>query len=139
LTGKPTPATGLEGKFSFFHFAAVALIDGTAGEAQYADARVRSADVVALRSLVKATADPTLRKESAEVAIECADGSRHVVFVEDCLGSLARPMTDGEMDAKFLVLCEGVLRADKAKHALTTLRCLPNLQDAAEAARVCAA
>jgi 2-methylcitrate dehydratase PrpD len=139
LTGKPTPATGLEGKFSVFHSAAVALIDGTAGEAQYADARVRSADVVALRSLVKATADPTLRKESAEVAIECADGSRHVVFVEDCLGSLARPMTDGEIDAKFLALCDGVLPADKARHALATLRRLPDLEDAAEAARVCAA
>ncbi|HTE82303.1 MAG TPA: MmgE/PrpD family protein [Reyranella sp.] len=139
LTGKPTPTTGLEGKFSVFHSAAVALIDGTAGEAQYADARVRSADVVALRSLVKATADPALRKESAAVAIECADGSRHVVFVEDCLGSLARPMTDAEMDAKFLALCDGVLQADKAKHALATLRRLPDLQDAAEAARVCAA
>lgn len=139
LTGKPTPTTGLEGKFSVFHSAAVALIDGTAGEAQYADARVRSADVVALRSLVKATADPALRKESAEVAIECADGSRHVVFVEDCLGSLARPMTDGEMDAKFLALCEGVLPPDQARHALATLRRLPDLKDAAEAARVCAA
>ena len=28
LTGKPTPVTGLEGKFSVFHSAAVALIDG---------------------------------------------------------------------------------------------------------------
>jgi len=139
LTGKPTPTTGLEGKFSVFHSAAVALIDGMAGEKQYADARVRSADVVALRSLVKATADPKLRKESAEVAIECADGSRHVVFVEDCVGSLARPMTDAEMDAKFLALCDGVLPADKAAQALTLLRRLPDLQDAAEAACACSA
>lgn len=139
LTGKQTPATGLEGKFSVFHSAAVALIDGTAGEPQYADARVCATDVVALRSLVKATADSSLRKESAEVAIECADGSRHVVFVEDCVGSLARPMTDAEMDAKFLALCDGVLPPDKARQALSLLRRLPDLQNAAEVARACGA
>src|SRR5207302_3186075 len=35
LTGKKSPATGLEGKFSVYHSAAVAIIDGTAGEAQF--------------------------------------------------------------------------------------------------------
>jgi 2-methylcitrate dehydratase PrpD len=139
LTGKATPTTGLEGKFSVFHSAAVALIDGTAGEAAYADSRVRSRDVVALRDKVRATADRTFRKESAEVAIEMKDGSRHVVVVEDCVGSLARPMTDAELDAKFLALCDGVLSPDKASRALVTLRRLPDLADAAEAARACAA
>ena len=52
LTGKKTPVSGLEGKFSVFHSAAVALIDGAGGEAQYADARVNAADVVALRARV---------------------------------------------------------------------------------------
>ena len=33
LTGKKTPRTGLEGKFSVYHSAAVAIIDGAAGEA----------------------------------------------------------------------------------------------------------
>lgn len=139
LTGKATPTTGLEGKFSVFHSAAVALIDGAAGEAAYADSRVRSPDVVALRDKVRATPDPTLRKESAEVSIELTDGSHHVIFVEDCVGSLALPMTDAELDAKFLSLCDGVLRAGTATGALDTLRRLPELTDAADAARACAA
>src|SRR5205823_7874600 len=36
LTGKPDPRGGLEGKFSVSHCAAVAVIDGAAGEAQCA-------------------------------------------------------------------------------------------------------
>jgi 2-methylcitrate dehydratase PrpD len=139
LTGKATPTTGLEGKFSVFHSAAVALIDGHAGEAAYADSRVCSPEIVTLRDKVRAMADPALRKESAEVVIELKDGSRHVVPVEDCVGSLARPMTDAELDAKFLALCDGVLPAGKATSALATLRRLPDLKDAAEAARACAA
>src|SRR5262249_6099582 len=60
LTGKRQPQTGLEGKFSVFHCAAVAIIDGAAGVAQFSDARVRDHDVVALRDRVSATADPSI-------------------------------------------------------------------------------
>lgn len=49
LTGKTEPQTGLEAKFSVFHCAAVALIDGAAGVAQFSDERVRDESVVALR------------------------------------------------------------------------------------------
>ena len=37
LTGKKTPQTGLEGKFSVYHSCAVGLLYGRAGEAEYAD------------------------------------------------------------------------------------------------------
>ncbi len=40
LTGKKTPAVGLEGKFSVYHCASVAVIDGVVGEAQFSDERV---------------------------------------------------------------------------------------------------
>ena len=50
LTGKARPQVGLEGKFSVYHSAAVAIIDGAAGEEQYSDARVADATVVAARS-----------------------------------------------------------------------------------------
>ena len=49
-TGKKEPKTGLEGKFSVFHSAAVALVDGGAGPEQYTDARVNDPVVRDLRS-----------------------------------------------------------------------------------------
>ena len=39
ITGVVEPSTGLQSKFSTLHSAAVALIDGAAGVAQYSDAR----------------------------------------------------------------------------------------------------
>ncbi|HEY3835665.1 MAG TPA: MmgE/PrpD family protein, partial [Bryobacteraceae bacterium] len=37
LTGKKTPQTGLEGKFSIYHAAAIAIVDGAGGEQQFSD------------------------------------------------------------------------------------------------------
>ena len=40
LTGKKTPQTGLEGKFSVYHAVAVALVEGAAGEKQLGERRI---------------------------------------------------------------------------------------------------
>jgi 2-methylcitrate dehydratase PrpD len=137
LTGKPAPSTGLEGKFSVFHAAAVAILDGAGGEAQFSDERVKAADVVGLRAKVRARVDPSLDKEQALVSILRKDGSRHELRVEHCVGSLQRPLTDAELDAKFLALSEHAL-GDRAPVALAALRGLPEARDAGEIARRCA-
>ncbi len=40
LTGKTTPKTGLEGKFSIYHAVAVAFVEGAGGEKQFSDRAV---------------------------------------------------------------------------------------------------
>ena len=41
LTGKRTPRSGLEGKFSVFHCAAAAIIDGAGGEVEFSGTGLR--------------------------------------------------------------------------------------------------
>ena len=53
LTGKKTPTTGLESKFSVYHSCAVGLLFGQAGEHEYTDEVVERADVIALRARVR--------------------------------------------------------------------------------------
>jgi 2-methylcitrate dehydratase PrpD len=69
LTGKRTPRVGLEGKFSVYHSAAVAILDGAAGERQYSDSTVRNPKVIALRDRVSAEADASIRDDEAYVKI----------------------------------------------------------------------
>ena len=45
LTGKTTPKTGLEGKFSIYHAVAVALVEGAGGEKQFTDRAVNDPTV----------------------------------------------------------------------------------------------
>jgi 2-methylcitrate dehydratase PrpD len=109
LTGKTDPQAGLEGKFSVYHCAAVAVIDGVAGEAQFSDARVGDPQVVALRERVRATVDPAIEEDGAQLRITLHDGRVLDKRVEHAIGSLGRPMSDGDLEAKFRALCEPVL------------------------------
>ena len=109
LTGKTNPQVGLEGKFSVFHSAAVAIIDGVAAEAQFSDARVRDPEVVALRDRVRASVDTAIHEDAADVRVTLNDGTVLERRVEHAIGSLARPMSDADLDAKFRALCEPVL------------------------------
>ena len=114
LTGKLTPRTGLEGKFSVYHAAAVALIRGAAGEAQFSDEAVCDAAVVALRERVSATLDPTLGSYlAAHVKVVLRDGTVLERHVPHALGTLARPMSDADLESKFRALVEPILAPER--------------------------
>ncbi len=115
VTGKRAPESGLEGKFSAFHAAAVALIDGAAQVVQFTDERVRSADVRALRQRVSLDADEGLSKDQARVRIVLRDGSALERSVPHASGTPERPLTDAQIEAKALRLIGPVLGDAAAK------------------------
>jgi 2-methylcitrate dehydratase PrpD len=131
LTGKKTPHVELEGKFSVYHSAAVAIIDGRAGEAQYSDARVKDPEVVALRDRVSAEASESVREDECHVTITLKDGRVLRKHVEHAIGSLARPMTDSDLEAKFFGLAEPVLGQKPTAHLLDLCRNIQKLDDVA--------
>jgi 2-methylcitrate dehydratase PrpD len=109
LTGKKTPRSGLEAKFSVYHSAAVAILRGEAGLREYSDQTVRDPAVIALRDRVTAVADASVREEEAYATITLKDGRTLAKHVEHATGSLERPMSDADLEAKFRGLAEGVL------------------------------
>ncbi len=116
ITGVTEPSSGLQSKFSFRHSAAVALIDGAAGIAQYSDARAADPAVAALRRKVQAVADETLRRDEAHAAI-VADGTRHDIHVAHASGTADNPMTDAAIAEKFCANAEPVIGAERARKA----------------------
>ena len=116
ITDVVEPSSGLQSKFSTVHSAAVALIDGAAGIAQYADARAADPAVAALRRKVKATADATLASDEAYASV-IAGGQRHEVHIPHASGTAANPMSDAAIEAKFLANATPVIGADRAKRA----------------------
>src|SRR5262249_59744884 len=69
ITGLTDPATGLQSKFSIYHAAAVAYLDGRAGIAQFTDERAAMADVVALRGKIEARIDRSVEKDQAAATL----------------------------------------------------------------------
>ncbi len=135
LTAKREPTTGLEGKFSVFHAAAVAIIQRLGGEAQFSDATVRSPDVIALRRRVEAIADPAIRKLEARVRIQLSSGKVLEKHVEHALGSFERPLSDADIEAKFRGLVAGVLPEEQASKLIELCWKVSELDDAGAVAR----
>ena len=135
LTGKKTPQVGLEGKFSVYHSSAVAVIYGAAGEAEYSDAVVRDPKVVALRDKVSATVDKAMHEDQVHVSIKLKNGKTVEKYVEHAVGSLARPMSDADLEAKFKDLCKGILSDGETGKLIGLCWDVGKLKDAAEVAR----
>lgn len=135
LTGKTEPGRGLEAKFSVYHSAAVALIDGAAGEAQYSDERVLDPAVIALRQRVRATASPGISEAEVVVRLGTRDGQVHEIHVRNAVGSLERPMSDADLERKFRGLVDPVLSGTRSAELLDLCWNLDSLPDAAVVAR----
>jgi 2-methylcitrate dehydratase PrpD len=104
LTGKKEPKDGLSGKFSVYHGCAAGLIYGRAGEEEFSDAVVNDPRVVALRRKVEATVDNAIDEAAVDATAVLTDGRRFHVRVDHAIGSLERPLSDAQLEAKFNAL-----------------------------------
>jgi 2-methylcitrate dehydratase PrpD len=118
LTSKKTPQTGLEGKFSIYHAAAIALIEGGGGIAQFSDRAVRDAAVTSLRDRVSSSVDSALHEDQVRITLTAKDGRRLEKFVEHAVGSVENPMSDRDLETKFMGLASGVLPADRQRRLM---------------------
>lgn len=115
LTGKKTPKTGLEGKFSVYHSCAVGLIYGQAGEHEYTDQVVTDPKVIALRDKVQAIVDESMPEDAADLELVTVDGKRHQMKVAHAVGSLEKPMTESQLKAKFVGQAQATIGIEKSE------------------------
>ncbi len=135
LTGKRTPTTGLEGKFSVYHSAAIALLRGVVGQREYSDDVVRDPEVAALRDRVTATADPSVREEEVYARVVLASGRAVEKHIEHVVGSLENALSDRDLETKFRGQADSVLSASQAQELLSLSWSVASLPDAAAIAK----
>lgn len=135
LTDRPAPPDSQRAQISLQHWSAAALIRGAAGIPEGSEASVADPDIRALAARVEPRPDPTIATDSAHVAVVLADGTRLARRIDHALGSLERPMTDAEIDAKFLGQAALTLPQPDAAAILALCRRIADLPDAAAVAR----
>jgi 2-methylcitrate dehydratase PrpD len=135
LTGKKTPQTGLEGKFSVYHSCAAAIVYGAAGEKEYGDKVVIDPTITTLRDKVTAVAEEDIREDEAYVKVTLKDGRVVEKHVAHAIGSLERPMTKQDLIAKFDGLVRDVLPAKQGDELRELCWQLESVKDAADLAR----
>jgi 2-methylcitrate dehydratase PrpD len=118
LCNKKDIHVGLEGKFSVYHAAAIGLVRGKAGLGEFTDETVNDRDVKAVRERVTAVADPGVAEDAVVVEVELAGGEKVAKRVDHAIGNLGRPMTDAELEEKFLDQASRVLPAEQVRNLI---------------------
>ena len=139
LTGKTSPQTGLEGKFSVYHAVAAALVTGRGGEQAFSDHTVQDPVVVALRKRVTATVDPAIKADQVAMTLTLTSGRKLSLSIEHAIGSQLNPMTDAQLEDKFTGLAEGILPTAQTRHLMDLCWKAWDLPDAGEIGRAGAA
>jgi 2-methylcitrate dehydratase PrpD len=135
LTGEMSPRDGLEAKFSFNHAVAAAFTCGAVGVSQFIDAFVQNPKIAALRARVTVRADPSTERDAAAIAVVTKDGRTLSVRIEHCHGSLAHPLSDGDLDAKFRGLVKETLTEDETEALIRLCWSVDSVDDAGMLAR----
>jgi 2-methylcitrate dehydratase PrpD len=138
-TDRPRPRSGREAQVSLQHTAAVCLIYGKAGVAEYSDARAIEPSVQVFGERVEVQDDPSIAVEAIALSVRTVDGRTLVGEVAHALGSLGRPMTDAQIEAK--VRTHAAINAPTADvdRLIAAVWALDRSGDAAEVARLSAA
>ncbi len=90
---------------------------------------------MALRDRVTATADKAIDEAECHIVVTLKDGRVLTRHVKHAIGSLERPMSDADLDAKFRGLSEPVLGAEATERLRAVCWRIEELGDAAEVAR----
>lgn len=89
-----------DARVSIHHCVACALLLGAAGVVEFSDAIVFRPDIAALRQKVGAVLDASLPDGAARVTIQLTSGETFSEVVMAAKGSLADPLSDGDIEAK---------------------------------------
>lgn len=139
LTGKKTPQTGLEGKFSVYHAVAAAMVYGRVGEPEFSDQAVHDPAVLQLRDRITATVERSIAEDQMRLTVVLKDGRQVERFVEHAVGSAKNPMSNSQLEAKFKGLADSVLTADRMKRSIDFCWNLEKAPDAGQLARLASA
>ncbi len=120
------PEGDYQAKFSIQYTVAHALVHGSVRLNAFLPERLNDADVRALMSKIEAVADPELSKgyptqRASQVEIETNDGRKFAHFQPYRKGDPELPLTDEELNGKFLELASPVIGDDAARRLLEQL------------------
>jgi len=126
--GKKEPKIGLESKFSIYHCAAVALLDGMAGERQFSDDRVLQEDVISLRKKVKLLVKENIREDEAFIEVTLNDGTILKEHINHAIGSINNPMNDEDLQKKFAEVTNSILTEEEINNITNSIYNLEKVQ-----------
>jgi 2-methylcitrate dehydratase PrpD len=135
--GIKTPRTGLEAKFSVFHCAALALVQGDASAAHFNDDQVMDPLLVDLREKVRVTPVEGMKDGEARVVVTTKDGRTLEAHVSAPKGDPVNPMSFDDLVEKFKLLSGTVLSGEKVNRIVEMVEGMDDVEDVGQLVRYC--
>ena len=126
VSGYETPQTPAEARFSLKYVVATALVHGSVRLAAFESPRLEDPVTRSLMEKISVSIDPQLdaafpRQRAARVAIVTRDGREEEHLQPTRIGDPDAPLSDAQLDAKYLELAVPVIGEAKAKALLQKL------------------
>jgi 2-methylcitrate dehydratase PrpD len=128
LCDKSAPASGLEGKFSIYHAAAIGLVRGKARLEEFSDEAVADPALQDLRGKVEPIATPGMSEDAVAVEVVLKSGETLHKYLEHSLGNLKRPLSDAQLEDKFRDQVK-VIDPGQVENLMRMCRDILNLED----------
>ena len=135
--GKNNPKTGLDGKFSIYYCVAISLLKGKANQSQFTTDQVNNSEIKRLMAKVIVQSNPGFSITQAYVRVILNDGTIHEQKVNTPKGYPENPMSDSELERKFMDLVIPVTGRDKAAILLKKLKRIEEVKDVSEILELC--
>ena len=133
---RPSPGTGLEGKFSFQYTVAVALLDGAVTIGSFTNERRFAPDVAGILEKIDLHMDPAIPDNFQEmwtsVEVRLDDGQSHTVRCDQPRGIWGNPLTREERLIKFRNCASLVLSAQAVERCIEIVEELEAAKDLQE-------
>jgi len=137
------PQTALEGKFSIQYCMAIAIVDKEVGLMQFTDQKVQTPKIQELIKKVRFAHPPEMGCAMAdslrgrvEVVVRLKNGYEFSRLVEVAKGDPENPLTQNEIESKFLDCAQFVLSRQDAKRCLDKISTLERVKDISTLMRV---
>jgi 2-methylcitrate dehydratase PrpD len=126
VSGYESPTTPAEARFSLKYVVATALTHGSVRFAAFEPARMNDPATRELMAKIDVTIDPELdaafpKQRAARVAFTARDGRQEEFLQPTRIGDPEAPLSDAQLDAKYLELAVPVIGENKARALLQKL------------------
>jgi 2-methylcitrate dehydratase PrpD len=137
VTNKTDPTNGLEGKFSIYFCAALAIEKGQVKEGQFTPKMVNDDRIRGLMKKIALTGNELLEETEANVRVKLKNGIHYSHHVAAPKGDSQNPLSFDEIAEKFKDLAHPVLSERRMNQIIDFVQDLPNLGNLSKLIRLC--
>ncbi len=137
VTNKTDPKNGLEGKFSIYFCAALAIENGEIRENQFTQEMVNDDRIRNLMERINLTGNESLEETQANVSVKLKNGVQYFNHVAAPKGDPQNPLSFDELVEKFKDLTRPVLSEHRISQVINLVQNLQELESLSRLIKLC--